>query len=277
MRFIERDRAGRRGRDASASRSRAADSLYVTDDFLVTHNTLNDSFVILDEAQNTTPEQMKMFLTRLGLRLEDGRHRRHHAGRPAARAASGLVVVGDILDGVDGIEFVRFGGEDVVRHKLVQRIVAAYDEHAARQAPELRPARPPPPARACSDVEVDVLGDALPAERVRRLVRARRGAGRRRGRPRRGRASSAPSEIAALNAEHRGKAGPTDVLSFPVDGGGRRRAGARELGDVVICPAHTEDLEEAVVHGVLHLVGMDHETDEGEMLALQAELLAWLR
>jgi phosphate starvation-inducible PhoH-like protein len=53
---------------------------------------------------------------------------------------SGLVVVSDILAGVDGVEFVRFGGEDVVRHKLVQRIVAAYDEHSARQAPELRPA-----------------------------------------------------------------------------------------------------------------------------------------
>ena len=51
--------------------------------------TLNDSFVILDEAQNTTPEQMKMFLTRLGLQLEDGHHRRHHAGRPAARPAVG--------------------------------------------------------------------------------------------------------------------------------------------------------------------------------------------
>ena len=58
---------------------------------------------------------------------------------------SGLVVVGDILAGVDGVEFVRFGGEDVVRHKLVQRIVAAYDEHAERAAPELRP-RPTPAA-----------------------------------------------------------------------------------------------------------------------------------
>ena len=82
-------------------------------------------------------------------------------------------------------------------------------------------------------------------------------------------------EIAALNAEHRGKAGPTDVLSFPVDGDGPV-AGERELGDVVICPEHTVDLTEAVVHGVLHLVGMDHETDDGEMLALQAEIVAWL-
>jgi phosphate starvation-inducible PhoH-like protein len=54
--------------------------------------------------------------------------------------ASGLITVSEILEGIEGIEFIRFGGEDVVRHRLVQRIVEAYDEHAARQAPELRPA-----------------------------------------------------------------------------------------------------------------------------------------
>jgi phosphate starvation-inducible PhoH-like protein len=104
--------------------------------------TLNDSFIILDEAQNTSQEQMKMFLTRLGFNskmvvtgditqidLDKGQR-------------SGLVVIGDILSEVEGIEFVRFGGEDVVRHKLVQRIVAAYNEHAEQQAPELRPAQP---------------------------------------------------------------------------------------------------------------------------------------
>jgi probable rRNA maturation factor len=80
--------------------------------------------------------------------------------------------------------------------------------------------------------------------------------------------------IAALNAEFRGRPAPTDVLSFPIDG--TDSVGPRELGDVVICPEHTVDLEEAVVHGVLHLVGMDHETDAGEMLALQAQLLAWV-
>ena len=82
-------------------------------------------------------------------------------------------------------------------------------------------------------------------------------------------------EIAALNAEHRGHEGPTDVLSFPVDGDGPifGPPALRELGDVVICPEHTVDLREAVVHGALHLVGMDHETDEGEMLAVQAEIL----
>jgi probable rRNA maturation factor len=102
--------------------------------------------------------------------------------------------------------------------------------------------------------------------------------------------------ITQLNWTHRRRLTPTDVLSFPVDGvepigetespgasfllAGERTslgltaAGSRELGDVLICPEHTTDLREAIVHGVLHLVGMDHETDDGEMLALQHELLA---
>ncbi len=81
--------------------------------------------------------------------------------------------------------------------------------------------------------------------------------------------------IAQLNAEHRGKHGPTDVLSFPMDEATPPDGAPRELGDVVICPDHTEDLCEAIVHGVLHLVGMDHERDDGQMLAVQAELLRW--
>jgi probable rRNA maturation factor len=80
--------------------------------------------------------------------------------------------------------------------------------------------------------------------------------------------------IRDLNREHRGKDTPTDVLSFPIDEEDDP-LGPRELGDVVICPEHTEDLREAVIHGTLHLVGMDHETDDGEMLALQRELLSW--
>jgi probable rRNA maturation factor len=83
-------------------------------------------------------------------------------------------------------------------------------------------------------------------------------------------------QIAELNREHRGKDEPTDVLSFPIDGAAAAVAGPRELGDIVICPEHTEDLREAVVHGALHLVGMDHEVDDGEMLTLQAELLSWV-
>jgi probable rRNA maturation factor len=82
--------------------------------------------------------------------------------------------------------------------------------------------------------------------------------------------------IQALNREHRDLDEPTDVLSFAIDGQGSS-AGPRELGDIVICPEHTADLREAVIHGALHLTGMDHETDDGEMLALQAELLRWAR
>jgi probable rRNA maturation factor len=78
--------------------------------------------------------------------------------------------------------------------------------------------------------------------------------------------------IRALNREHRGVDRPTDVLSFPVDEGAPT-PGPRELGDVVICPEHTRDIPEAVVHGVLHLCGYDHEADDGEMLALQARVL----
>jgi probable rRNA maturation factor len=82
------------------------------------------------------------------------------------------------------------------------------------------------------------------------------------------------ARIQDLNREHRGRDEPTDVLSFPIDETASA-AGPRELGDVVISPEHTEDLREAVVHGTLHLVGMDHETDDGEMLTLQREILSW--
>ena len=79
-------------------------------------------------------------------------------------------------------------------------------------------------------------------------------------------------EIRALNRAHRGIDAPTDVLSFPVDEAGPA-VEPRELGDVLICPEHTEDVTEAVVHGVLHLCGFDHETDAGQMLDLQARVL----
>jgi probable rRNA maturation factor len=84
-----------------------------------------------------------------------------------------------------------------------------------------------------------------------------------------------PERIRELKREYRGRDEPTDVLSFPVDEAAPA-AGPRELGDVIICPEHTEDLTEAVVHGVLHLCGYDHETDSGEMLALQARVVEGL-
>jgi phosphate starvation-inducible protein PhoH and related proteins len=112
----------------------AADSLYTTEDFLLTHNTLNDSFIILDEAQNTSPEQMKMFLTRLGFGSKivvtgDVTQVDLPAGH-----TSGLRVVQDILDGVDDVYFSRLTSHDVVRHKLVADIVDAYERYDARQA-----------------------------------------------------------------------------------------------------------------------------------------------
>jgi probable rRNA maturation factor len=79
--------------------------------------------------------------------------------------------------------------------------------------------------------------------------------------------------IAELNERYRALAKPTDVLSFPIDGAEDVQS-PRELGDVLICLAQTADVREAILHGVLHLLGMDHETDGGEMLALQQELLS---
>jgi probable rRNA maturation factor len=124
-------------------------------------------------------------------------------------------------------------------------------------------------------LDVDVIGDALPTTQViEACALAAASAGIDAGHL--AVEFVTPERIAELNGTHRGKDGPTDVLSFPVDESGLP-IGPRELGDVVICPELTEDLLEAVVHGVLHLTGMDHETDDGEMLALQAEIMGWIR
>jgi phosphate starvation-inducible PhoH-like protein len=113
--------------DCVCIRVAAPDSLYVTDDFILTHNTLNDSFVILDEAQNTTPEQMKMFLTRLGYGSKavvtgDVTQIDLPAGKQ-----SGLKEAQLLLRDIEGIRFVTFTERDVVRHPLVQEIIGAYD------------------------------------------------------------------------------------------------------------------------------------------------------
>jgi phosphate starvation-inducible PhoH-like protein len=133
MRFIETiEPAGTA--DAVCISVAAADSLYTTEDFLLTHNTLNDSFIILDEAQNTSPEQMKMFLTRLGFGSKivvtgDVTQVDLPSGQ-----TSGLRLVQDILEGVDDVYFSRLTSHDVVRHKLVADIVDAYERYDARRA-----------------------------------------------------------------------------------------------------------------------------------------------
>ena len=126
MRYVDRiEPVGEQ--DVLCIRVAAPDALYVTDDFLLTHNTLNDSFVILDEAQNTTPEQMKMFLTRLGFASKavitgDVTQTDLPPGK-----TSGLKDAQHILRDVPDIRFVHFTERDVVRHRLVQEIIAAYD------------------------------------------------------------------------------------------------------------------------------------------------------
>jgi phosphate starvation-inducible PhoH-like protein len=111
----------------------ADDSLYVTEDFLLTHNTLNDAYIILDEAQNTTPEQMKMFLTRLGFGSKmvvtgDVTQVDLHGAKSGLRAAT------EILDGIDDIHFAELTSADVVRHRLVSEIVDAYARSEAPAA-----------------------------------------------------------------------------------------------------------------------------------------------
>jgi phosphate starvation-inducible PhoH-like protein len=111
----------------------AADSLYVTDDLIVTHNTLNDAFIILDEAQNTTPEQMKMFLTRLGFGAKIVVTGDVTQVDLPGGTTSGLRVVRDILSGVEDVHFAELTSSDVVRHRLVGEIVDAYARFDAQQ------------------------------------------------------------------------------------------------------------------------------------------------
>jgi probable rRNA maturation factor len=126
-----------------------------------------------------------------------------------------------------------------------------------------------------SDLEIDVLGPSrVPLEEIERLLAlALASAGIEGGHVAVEFVSA--ERIAELNGRHRGEPVPTDVLSFPIDGADPS-PGPSELGDIVICPEHTADLREAIVHGALHLSGMDHETDAGEMLAVQREIMAWV-
>ena len=216
--------------------------------------TLNDSFVILDEAQNTSPEQMKMFLTRLGFdsrMVVTGDITQIDLPRDQR---SGLVVVREILSEVQDISFVHFGGEDVVRHKLVQRIVAAYGEHAERERGAARRRR----RRLTLD-----LAD-VPDELREAVAAALAAAGVER-RPPRGRAGR-PERIRELNrAPPRASTQPPTCSPSRSTAPGRRPARASSATSSS-APQHCADLIEAAVHGTLHLCGYDHETDDGEML-----------
>jgi len=145
MRFIDSiERAGRA--EMVCIQVAAADSLYVTEDYLLTHNTLNDAFIILDEAQNTSAEQMKMFLTRLGFGSKVVVTGDTTQVDLPSGVLSGLRVVQDILEGIEDIEFCRLTSTDVVRHRLVGEIVDAYGRYDALQQAE-QPRRPGGPRR----------------------------------------------------------------------------------------------------------------------------------
>ena len=209
------------------------------------------------------------------VRLADGRHRRRHAGRPAARPE---------VRADRGRGHPR--GHRGRRVRALRRRRRGPPQARAADRRGLRRARRRPAEAAAA-----TSGAARP--RVARGGRDRqRAAGRRAWRrrsatrppPRGSRtatsrsSSSTPSGSPSSTREWRGKAGPTDVLSFPVDEDDEdRRSASASWATCSSARSTPTDLVEAVVHGVLHLTGMDHETDEGEMLALQAEIMAWLR
>ncbi len=289
----------------------AADSLYTTEDFLLTHNTLNDSFIILDEAQNTSAEQMKMFLTRLGFGSQvvvtgDVTQVDLPAGQ-----VSGLRVVQGILDGIEDIHFARLTSHDVVRHRLVGKIVDAYERYDAqeRQTQQLdrrvKGSKGPglPGGRAArAPMSIDIANEAgIDVDEVGLAAVARFTLDQMRIHP--------LAELSVLLVDERtmtelherwmGEPGPTDVLAFPMDelrpphlGGNRDDQGPEPglIGDVVLCPqvaaeqaekaGHStqDELELLCVHGILHLLGYDHAEPEEHavMFGTQDQLLkAW--
>ena len=228
--------------------------------------TLNDAFVILDEAQNTSPEQMKMFLTRLGFgsrMVVTGDI--SQVDLPGGRE-SGLIVVRRILAGVEGISFCELGSADVVRHRLVGRIIEAYARHDAEVAAQ--------DAAEFADLADHVLTamHVSPAAELNIMF-------------------IDPEPMEELHVRWLDLPGPTDVMSFPMDelrpGSADSPTPAGTLGDIVLCPqvaakqalaaghSAAEEMLLLTVHGILHLLGYDHAEPEEkkEMFDLQRRLL----
>ena len=238
--------------------------------------TLNDSFVILDEAQNTSPEQMKMFLTRLGLRLEDGRDRRHHPGRPPARPEVGP-------DRGQRHPHRRRGHRVHPLRRRGRRAAQARpaDRRRLRRARAARRTRAAPGAAAQAPHASSARG------RGHRLLRTARGVaaaprrdrarvGGRRGRPPRGRVRRRRADRGAQRRAPR-RRGPDRRALVP---GRPRRAGGRAAGDRRrrdLPRAHRATCPRPSSTARCTSSGMDHETDRGEMLALQAEIVSWVR
>ena len=258
---------------------------------------LNDSFIILDEAQNTSPEQMKMFLTRLGFGSKIVVTGDVTQVDLPGGVKSGLRVVEGILGEIEDVSFQRLTAHDVVRHKLVGQIVAAYDEFDAHGPAGVAPLRrrrrpvtdPDPP------MSIEVLNESGYELDVTRLAALSRFVmDRMRVHPLAELCIKAVDEqtIATLNQQWMEKEGPTDVLAFPMDelrpGLVNEEPEEGMLGDLVLCPAVAErqgeaaghgteaEIELLTVHGILHLLGYDHAEPEehAEMFGLQDELLA---
>ena len=276
MRFIERIEPDGEA-ETVCIQVAAADSLYVTDDFLVTHNTLNDSLHHPRRGAEHDARADEDDPHAAGLQLEDGRHRRHHADRPAAATR-------------------RSGLSSSSRHPRGRSRASSSCASAARTSSATascsgssRPTTSTPSVRRRScgrpsaaalepsrSLEVEVLGgaDAPPPDGDRAAARARARVGRRRRRARRRRVRRAPSGSPSSTPSTAARTGrPTCCRSRSTGTSDRRRARASSATSSS-ARAH-RDLREAIVHGALHLTGMDHETDDGEMLALQREMLAW--
>ena len=252
--------------------------------------TLNNSFIILDEAQNTTPEQMKMFLTRIGfgsrvvvtgdvtqIDVPDGR--------------SGLVGLERVLQGIEGLAFVQLTASDVVRHRIVADIVAAYERDSGAAAWPNAMNEPPSPTLTAAadavvvvgadeqdDVPVDlarwtalaeaVLRDEQSAGRADADVRRRRGDGRA---ERRAPRSRGPHRRAVVPPRHRGRRRVCPCCSATSSSARRSplRRPARHAGTL------DDELALLVVHGVLHVLGHDHAADDERtrMQSRERELL----
>jgi phosphate starvation-inducible PhoH-like protein len=232
--------------------------------------TLNDAFIILDEAQNTSPEQMKMFLTRLGFGSKIVVTGDVTQVDLPGGTQSGLRVVQNILGDVDDVHFATLSSSDVVRHKLVGDIVDAYDRWSAIQDDNQDARRSGPRGQA--------RRGRMKVSRLAELSVLLVGL----------------DEMADLHERYMDLPGPTDVMAFPMDElESARRPDAPDpgptlLGDLVLCPRFARDqarkaghslmdeLHLLTVHGVLHLLGYDHAepAEEREMFTLQKRILA---